>query len=503
MNELNTEFQFASIRRDGLGARIQVLLNAMALSERFGSDFVFDWPDNPNTGSGDTLGPAEKFFTRAFLERHFRPGLADMLEKAGHDLSLSMTSERVDDFLAGRAAPVEWYTAWFQDLRPALKLKDDIYRELFNRIEFAPPIQAAIERANQVPLAKNTRAFHIRAGDVIEKHFRFGGRFGRKVLAFPLAIDLARSARLAGHDVIIFGQDPEVLGLLCDASGGRLAEQLVPNEMQAGPEAWFFEVALMARCEAITTGSFSSFSEMASWIGTVEKVNGYDQFEASAARELILGGTTARAPVRALQKAHAYWALYDVYGAALSHEDAVRALSNAHAHDPINNLYPLSRINETFRRGDNRQAKHALRRFLEDQKDVPRREQGSLLEVLFALSRPMNVQARETSLGGIFQRARTGDPDASLIGALVVQDANSFEEFCRNAARSRFRFRFRQPLEHRRKVLRALPDGLPPAYFRFGRLRRAFGLLPPAGTPTSAPASPPTPPAERPGSVPE
>jgi hypothetical protein len=501
MSDFNMGPQFASIRRDGIGARLLVLLNAMALADFFGGDFAFDWPEDGNTGSGDALTTADQFFASPFLERHFRPGLADMVESAGPGIARGMTPARAQKLRNGDAAPAQWNIAGFQDLRQVLPLRDGIYRDLFDRIEFTPRIREALDAAAAVPLSLKARAFHMRAGDVINSDLRFKGRFSRKVLPFPLAVELARAEGAAGNEVLVFGQDPEVLALIRDASGGRLAADLLPEHLRLARQAWFFEFALMARCNAIISGTFSCFSQAASWIGLAEKVDGYECMEALTVRDVILNEDTAAARVSDLQKAQAYWSLYDVYSCELPEKDTTNALLHASTLDPDNGLYTLSRINEYARAGNNSRTRSALRQYLREQRGVSNDRPGGLARVAAELALPLGRKTRETCLGAILALARQGDPDASVIGALAANDAHCFSFFCRHAARSRYRFFFRADLERRRQSLRALPEGLPPAYFRFGRLRRAFGLLPPAGTPTNAPAPPPTPPAERPGSV--
>jgi hypothetical protein len=472
----------------------------MALAEFFDGEFVFDWPRHFRTGSGRDLASAGKFFTPAFLERHLRRGLAKGAVRAKPAYMRRMHPRRVRNFLAGRAVPTEWNLAQFDDLRPLLPLRDTIYRDLFERIGFTRRIRAAIEAAREVPLGRDPVAIHLRAGDVIHRFYRFEGRFARKVLAFPLAGSLAKSLQDAGADLILFGQDPSVVSYLRASTGCRVASDLKPGHVRPGPEAWFFEVALMARCGRIISGTMSSYSTIAARIGLSEQQNGYDLFGAETAKGIILDELTAAAPLHPLQKAHAYWSLYDAYGSELGPDDTIRALELAKAWDPCNTLIELSRINEMARGGQDLAAEDALDALISSQSRLPRRAASTLCMVLRFQADPDNRRSRDRSLSHIERLATAGHPAASLVCALSAVDAMEFANHCTRARDYPMTMALRHALAVRREALGATSEGWPPAFHHFGQLRHRLGLL--RDTQPSV-HPPPTPPAERPGSVPE
>ena len=51
--------KFVAARRDGLGARLRILLNAMALADLTEGRFEFGWPENDKLPEGHAIEPAQ------------------------------------------------------------------------------------------------------------------------------------------------------------------------------------------------------------------------------------------------------------------------------------------------------------------------------------------------------------------------------------------------------------------------------------------------------------
>ncbi|RZJ95819.1 MAG: hypothetical protein EON88_09450 [Brevundimonas sp.] len=326
-------------RPDGLGIRLQCLLEAMHLSDLLGAGFAVVWPDPVEGVEHHAVRPAIETFTQAYCDAHVveRPDAGAYAEVPPSitDLSdLAAVADGTGGWMVRRANVLG-------NLPEALrKPAGGGFRRLFDSIQFQPHLSAAIAQADDVPLPETPVALHLRAGDIIYGKHRFGARFTRKVISLPIARQLIERLKEQGRSVVLFSQDPAVARLFREEYGVIVAADTAP---QGDPVAQaLFEIALMARCGEIYAGN-SVFAQIAALIGESALIDPEAVFDRARQAKLIefdLFRHRRQKAYPALHTAFAAWSGAEPQFRRAP-ERAIRLVEVALKYDPDNVCYVL------------------------------------------------------------------------------------------------------------------------------------------------------------------
>lgn len=332
-------------REDGLGERLRALCNAMAVAGFLGADFKFQWDAIPYHPELHAIQPAEDTFAADFVRDH-----------------------RVDKIVAGDYAAMVFppYTpATLHDLMNApykgiimqqtglhhvmdLRAQHDWpqrFRAAFDSLPFVPAVEAARQKALYARLPPRPVAVHLRAGDIVFGEHRFRGRFGAKVVTYPVAKHLIRQLIMEGDTPVIFGQDLVTCRYLAERFGGVLAADLLALGEVTALEAAVADIVLMSRCEGILAGN-SGFALMAEALGTAVHVDPEALFTAAQTVDIITGDDDiddAGTPVPDLQRAFAWFQAYRLAVGVRPAEDLLDMLAKAIRYDRHNAHYRIVR----------------------------------------------------------------------------------------------------------------------------------------------------------------
>ncbi|MCR6656979.1 MAG: glycosyltransferase [Opitutus sp.] len=344
-------------RADGLGERLNAMVNAVLLSRLTGLPFRYHWRNsviddaanfsaNAKAGTGVIVGhaiePEREVFDSSFINSFSLPAL----EKGAY-VEIQEKDLTAEKLIHG--ADARHLKGW---LAPRLHLDEFLAPSLikspefdlcwaFDQIRFTPTVQAMVTQGRQVPLPLKTAALHLRSGDVFYGDYRKRVYYTYKGLSLPIAKAIIARLQRDGYSILLFGQDGWVLNYLKEASGAILAYDLLPPGEHSNVQRAIFEIVLMSRCKTIIAGS-SGFAKLASWIGGKTVQVGFklfkhlEQFELS--REDLAQNAADYPP---LQAAFAYWFSYFYSRGHLTVEQSLSLVERAYELDPENQLYAI------------------------------------------------------------------------------------------------------------------------------------------------------------------
>jgi len=329
-------------RSDGLGERLNAVLNAIRLSDLLDVEFRFTWPLDHAADEGHAIAPADQFFSTAFLADHWvdhDTTAEGFVLPAGPVADLDSLRTQLRSAPRGLLAPNRSLAALIDGEAVPAVLRG--YSSEFARIGFHPDIEAAIATARAVPLPAGSTGIHLRAGDMLDGQFRLENRFSTKVISAPVARTLVERFRADGSTVLVFGQDGDLITELCRSTGAIEAATLRPEAGLSRFSEAMFDMVLLSRCARIIGGS-SGFAVHAAYLGDT-KVDAYSKLvrpmEAVAVtrRDLALHGPTYHAKHRAF----AWWSAYYEARKQLTTEEAIELVGAALEADPTNPRYLL------------------------------------------------------------------------------------------------------------------------------------------------------------------
>jgi hypothetical protein len=269
---VSSGWRFLVFQRDGLGARLSSLINALALARRTGGAVDLDWP--PMTaGDPEThaMGPVSEILAPAFVERHRGPG-------APKGLSGVAELGAVRDAIQSGKAPPQGVVAVRAHWRPighelpqfwTAQEYRALCRAAFDAIEFVPALEAARRKAAALPLPARAVGVHLRAGDVIYGDYRTDARMVTKAISYPVAEAIVAEERAARHPVILFGEDRAFMAHLAKRHAARPIADMVELAGMSKLERAIFEITLMTRLHRLHAGQ-SAFAGTAALAGPVQ-----------------------------------------------------------------------------------------------------------------------------------------------------------------------------------------------------------------------------------------
>ncbi len=340
-----------SRRGDGLGERLNSLLNAMRLAEILGVDFRFTWPIGwVGKDPLHAITRADEFFSADFLGDHLmatddaRRGFEELTGPADLD-SLRRQLAAADRGLMAPGRPLS--TLIDQQALPAVNRG---FAAAFDAVGFHPSIDAVIAAARAIPLDARTVGIHLRGGDTFG-HYRAWTAYWYKIVPLPVARALILRFQAEGCQVVVFGEDTQTIVDLCGTTGATDASTMRPTTAMTSAEAALFDMALLAQCDRIVSG-WSGFAIQAASISDKSVEHYLDIVPPSdviAATRSDLGPHDDRYdPAR---RAFAWWAAY--YGARheLTHDESVELVRASIDADPTNPRARLRLAALSYREG--------------------------------------------------------------------------------------------------------------------------------------------------------
>lgn len=339
-----------ALRTDGLGERLNAMVNGMYIASRLDYGFGFVWE---SSGSWQKLGvatslhavsPMRDFFSEEFIDEYSLPSdfkLNGLLDIEGREVGESHLESKLSD---------NSFNGW---IAPRLDLRQVLDKHIspdpgqlgaaFREISFSDRIEKVIAQARSSNIPSNCVALHLRSGDIFYGPYRKLVNYTYKGLTLPIAKALIDKMQADGKAVLLFGQDSSVLDYLRKDKGCLVQEDFSMNRHLAADEQAMFDIVLMSRCEAIIAGS-SGFAKLASWIGNRQLISPHKIFTPTQQTEISISDLKLHASsYHPLQTAFAYWYAYYCGRQEKSFDQADWLLSKAQDFDPDNQLYPIKR----------------------------------------------------------------------------------------------------------------------------------------------------------------
>ncbi|TRO13759.1 discoidin domain-containing protein [Ectopseudomonas mendocina] len=298
-------------RTDGLGERLNALLNGLMLAKIFDIPFRFSWSDRFLGDPMHAIDPVCDFFDKKFVDEYFSPESlpGKRWEVGGKNIALAELRNSIvkaDVILAPRLGLDEIFGAKFH-------MPEYFgFSTLFDELPFAREVESAISLARSISLPEGAVGFHLRSGDIFYGRYRKWVNYTYKGVTLPLAKMVIESLVSEGRKVYLFGQDDEAIDYLCREYGTidircSIGEQL---EGMGRTQRAMFDLVMLSRFKTILAGS-SGFAKQASWIGGGELVMPFHMFDIERQLNSIEGDLLVNADVyNPLQTAFAYWYAY-------------------------------------------------------------------------------------------------------------------------------------------------------------------------------------------------
>lgn len=337
-------------RSDGLGERLNAMLNGLRLADLLDVEFRFAWPSTLSTNRHHAIGDPHDLFSAEFLDRH----LETDPDAEGYPLPTGTSND-----LASLRAQLQDVNGLHAPHRPLSTMIDpvavpEVTRGLsteFAKLEWTPHVQSAIDLARGIDLGTAPVGIHLRAGDNLYGTYGRWARYTEKVMSAPVARALTERYAAEGRQVIVFGQDAEIIKELCSSTAAQSAADLHPDREWSTTAIAMFDLALLARCELIISGN-SGFAYQAAAISdnTVMeymKLLSPAEIVRVSEEDLRLHGDRY-SPV---QRSFAFWLAYYLARHELPDDQAVRLLESAVDADPKNERHFLHLAARHFRAG--------------------------------------------------------------------------------------------------------------------------------------------------------
>jgi tetratricopeptide (TPR) repeat protein len=348
-----------SVRKDGVGGRLVSMINAGVIAERVGSRFGFIWNRQASVDKTfHVVDTVDKIFSADFIERcwlgetvpksEFLP--LPLIEFSRRDLRKAARGKDIRGWICNELTVLKrfrdtWTFRDFFGLRGPVNTA-----KVFQKFGFAPDVEAAFAAAQKPAMVRPVAAIHLRSGDIVYGKFR---RFRFTTKAIPSALVKALVARLnaLGMDTLLIGQDRATLEYLKAETSAFLTDDFGASDFGDPTMREFFEIALMARCHRIYSGS-SFFAALASAIRgkPVDKISRL--ILGSEAAEFVLQELSAHgADYHPLDAAFGYQWVFRALERSLTRPQAEEILNNARNLDPENEAYALKLAALDFRDG--------------------------------------------------------------------------------------------------------------------------------------------------------
>ncbi len=352
VKKLPFDISIIASRADGLGERLNAMLNAIIIAKTFGYKFGYIWKDEVHAnhfqkdaeGKKNLVGHAivaeNDFFDTSFIERYscdkvYTKNIKDITGKQTY-VSLHELIEKHK--LTGFRSPRLELKEHFHD--ELLINSTFSYGDAFNFIKFNEPLSRSINFAKTI-IQDDYIAIHLRSGDVFYGEYRKFLHYTYKGIVLPLAKAIIAKHLKEGTKVIVFGQDLEILKYLKNTYNIITVDDFEVYKTFDETQKAMFEIVLMSKAKQIVAGS-SGFAKLASWISGQDVKLPVNFFSADEQTIIIKDDLTVHGDAYPkLQTSFAYWYAYFYGRKHKKMQDIDFFLTKAYEYDPQNELYPL------------------------------------------------------------------------------------------------------------------------------------------------------------------
>ncbi len=331
---------FLARRNDGLGERLNAILNALWLSEIYGCGFRFTWSKRFQDDPLHAIVPVEDMFSAEFIDRYFVPesDVAGNWEIVGPERSYEEIAWRLSD--TGMVSAPRVHLSELMKTFIGMDDREGLKRA-FARIGFSDHVRAAIDLAYDVEIAPDASALHLRSGDVFFGEYRKLLHYTYKGITLPIAKNIILNQQEKGRCVYIFGQDNEAIAYLSAETSAVDTNTINQRELEgmSRVQKAMYDLVLLSRFRTIVGGS-SGFSRQAGWIGGSDVFRPPQIFNADTQHALSVMDLAENKDVyHPLQTAFAYWYAYFYGREKRTPEENIPLLQDARRFDPANELY--------------------------------------------------------------------------------------------------------------------------------------------------------------------
>jgi len=351
LSHLETASRPAVVARrwDGLGGRLNAIINAMALASALDAEFRFAWPGGPSTP-----GAAEELFSAEFLAAH----VVNIDELEGREVvpdptERPLAAARQDLAQAGHGAMVDVveYASTLSFRDESHLAADHRFRASAEQIGWSPAVARTIATINAGFSIGAYAAIHVRAGDIVKGDWRqflpVEKYTPRPYVEFAIQRLLAEGV---GHVLILSDNEDYANELRQRFDCVRRPHELLPHyvELTAVQRA-LADIWLLARATRILGPTTSAFSRLAGNLSGVTMRGTHETLSSEEARvtlsraiESAIAEPPAEAYRRALLARDIAWYLA-VFGDNVSLADRLRLSEKAVDCEPdftgaLNNL---------------------------------------------------------------------------------------------------------------------------------------------------------------------
>lgn len=343
----------AATRDDGLGGRLLAMANAKTLADTFGYRFGFTWNRKVIADKAfHVVDTADKIFSSDFIERHWLGekvkasnfGILDAAALAGRSLGEVAKEKKLRGWICDDFHILSHYRG-----DPTQLVGQSATLRSF---DYSTVVKVAIDAANGSRFAGPTAALHLRSGDIVHGKHRASLVFAGKVIPSTLARAIVSQLSSMGMATLLVGQHRPTLDYLKAETGAALTSDFGADAFEDETLKSFFEMALMARCRQIYSGS-SIFAQIASLMGDVPLMRAAALFDAPRAAKIILDELEDRqAHYHPREAAFGYQAALLAMEDKIAPKQAREVLDKAYALDPENDAYALKIASAYFRERD-------------------------------------------------------------------------------------------------------------------------------------------------------
>lgn len=339
-----------SARSDGLGERLNAIVNGMILGRLMGYCYGFVWSNSLHAAQlgvnnpalvGHAIEPVEDVFSQEFISKYFLKKVPSgkLKEFSGYvgtasNISEIETKEKLNGWLAPRLMLKEVFDRSFIDTPYG-------YPQAFSDIKFSEDIERVRKIVDELPI-KDFCALHLRSGDVFYGEYRKFVHYTYKGIVLPIAKKIIEDSMKMGRQVVLLGQDRIVLDYLqSEYKTVVLVDSLFPCDGFSTLQKAFFDIFLMIKSGVIYAGS-SGFAKFAALVSYKEVIAPMNLYQPEEQADFIMHDLNSNHYLYPrLQTSFAYWYGYYYGRGKKSYALKVEFLEGAIKFDVLNPLYYL------------------------------------------------------------------------------------------------------------------------------------------------------------------
>ncbi len=263
-----------AFRNDRLGARINVILNAIRVAGDYDAAFAVVWPSHDNV-SPELQNPQE-LFSAEFMADHFLDDV-NITELQHTTVQLSdLTAADTAETLRARLVKGQGFMAYDALNLVCLPWEDRAsiaarLPAMMDRLGLQPKVRAAMAQIDAALADATLCAYHLRRGDIIQMDSRASQTLWPSKYVPRVFYEQHIRQRLAGDPrvkIVVFSDEPREIAAFCRMDPRIVGFDDLVGQMELSViQRDFLEIYAMSRCSTVTAPSASAFSRVAVTIG--------------------------------------------------------------------------------------------------------------------------------------------------------------------------------------------------------------------------------------------